>query len=209
MGQAFWQKCRHVKKWSCSNVCDKYYQKYHEKFRSTGWLKACSLNGDRLRESKVRDTRRDPLPGRGHGDQWMNLSVTAWAPSIQVLVQFDEYLSKSVPVIPRCGQQICSVLSAWIMAWKNAGATQGYHSPELAKLNMSITGIDLVAGPGIVLWCLNWLILPWIRELLCFVSLSTFHEFPFPFSFLLSFFFFFSVAALHKHWRVLDYLTAS
>ena len=99
-------------------------------------------------------------------------------------------LSKSVPMIPRYGHQMCSVLLVGDVAWKTGRNHWGLSSSELGVACRSqIIDLDRYRGSGHR--SCTCTVNP-KTFLFCFVSRSSFHEFPF-----FSFFFFSSVVALH------------
>ena len=136
-------------------------------------------------------TLADPRPGRGHGDEWIDMCRQH---ERGVLLLSDDYLSlssRSLPVIPRCGHQLRSVLFLW-RTWleKQAETTEGYLSSELG-MSRSIKdhrSRSRVRASFLYMHCEP-------QELFCCccccVSRSTFHKFPF---FIVS-----SIVALHKH----------
>ena len=87
-------------------------------------------------ERKRWGTLADPRPDRGHGDEWINcvgsMSVSRRPVNDYLL------LSKSVPVIPRYGHQMCSVFLWETWLEKQAETTKGYLSSELG-MSRSIT----------------------------------------------------------------------
>ena len=153
-------------------------------------------------ESQRWGTLAYPRPGRGHGDEWIDCVGSMRASPHPV----NDYLllSKSVPVIPRYGHEMCSVFCG------RRGLKNGQKSPKVNNLFLSFirawhvaiyhSSLISIAGPGIVL--VHALSTPRTFFCCCCVSRSTFHEFPF-------FFFFSCTVALHKHWRILDHLTVS
>ena len=91
-------------------------------------------------ESQRWGTLADPRPGRGHGDEIDCVgSMSAEPPASCPTIIFH---CRSLPVIPRCGHQICSVLFLW-GTWlkKQAETTEGYLSSELG-MSRSITDWD-------------------------------------------------------------------
>ena len=94
-------------------------------------------------ESRRWGTLADLRPGRGHGDQWDWLCRQH---ERRVLVLPDDCLSlsKSEPVIRRCGNQICSVLFVRNVAWKTG---RNHWGLSFFRDRSSIS----IAGPGIVL----------------------------------------------------------
>ena len=133
-------------------------------------------------ESQRWGTLADPRPGRGHGDEWIVCvgSIRRASPH-----PVDDYLllSKSVPVIPRYGHQICSVFlwETWLK--KRAETTEGYLPSELgmSRLITDHRSLSRVRASFLYMHCepKNFFCS------CCCVSRSTFHEFPFFCFFLL------------------------
>ena len=157
-------------------------------------------NGDRLREPKVGDTRR---PAAGPGSRrWVDRLCRQYerrASSCPTII----FHCRSLPVIPRCGHQMCSVLFLW-GTWleKQAETTEGYLFSELG-MSRSITdhrSRSRVRTSFLYMHCEP-------QELFLLLLLCQ----PFYISqvSLFLFSFFSSIVALHKHWRMLDHLTAS
>ena len=88
-------------------------------------------------ESQRWGTLVDPRPGRGHGDEWIDCvgSISAESSSCPTII----FHCRSLPVIPRCGHQMCSVLFLW-GTWleKQAETTEGCLSSELG-MSRSLT----------------------------------------------------------------------
>ena len=155
-------------------------------------------NGDRLREPKVGDTRR-PAVGRGHGDEWIDCvgSMSAESSSCPTII----FHCRSLPVIPRCGHQMCSVLFLWGRGLQNRQKPlRVIFLPSLACRDQSQIN-DLDRGPVrasfLYMHCEP-------QELFfccccCCVNRSTFHKFPFFFFLLYS-----SVAKTLKNVGPLD-----
>ena len=99
-------------------------------------------------------------------------------------------LSKSVPMIPRHGHQMCTVLLVGDVAWKTGRNHWGL-SFFLARRGMSITDYRSRSISWVRASFLYMHREPPKLVLFCSVSRSTFHEFPF------FFFFSSSVVALH------------
>ena len=89
-------------------------------------------------ESQRLGTLADPRPGQGHGDEWIDCVGSMRASPHPV----DDHLllSKSVPVIPRYGHQMCSVFlwETWLKKWAETTNYKGYLSSELG-MSRSIT----------------------------------------------------------------------
>ena len=138
-------------------------------------------------ESQRWGTLADPRPGRGHGDERIDCvgSMSAESSSCPTII----FHCRSLPVIPRCGHQMCSVLFLWV-TWleKQAETTEGCLSSELG-MSRSLTdhrSRSRVRASFLYMHCAP-------RTLfLLFCQLSTFHEFLF-------FFFFSPIVTLHKH----------
>ena len=137
-------------------------------------------NGDRLREPKVGDTRR---PAAGPGSRW-SVDWLCRRPERWVLVLSDEYLSlpKSVPVIPRCGHQICCVIFVRSVAWETGRSHKGLSFFRAWQTKHVDRDHQSWSRVGALFFWTSWT----ARTFSCFVSRSTFHKFP------LFLFFFFS-----------------
>ena len=139
-------------------------------------------NGDRLREPKGGGgTLADPRPGRGHGDELIDCVGSMSASPHPV----DDYLllSKSVPVIPRYGQQCkCTPSSCGRRGLKNRQKPlRVIFLPSLAFRDRSqIIDLDRGSGHRSCTCTVN----PQ-NIFCCCVRRSTFHEFPFLIFFLL------------------------
>ena len=113
---------------------------------------------------------------------------------LRVLVLSDDYvsLSKSVPVIPRCGHQMCSLFFREERGLKNRQKPLRFiFRPSLADRSRSRVRASFLC---------TWTVNPAYFFLFCH---------PLYISRVSLFFFLSSTVALHKHWRMLDHLTAS
>ena len=128
-------------------------------------------------ESRRWGTLADPRPARGHGDDWIDCVGSMSASPRPV----DDYLllSKSVPVIPRYGHQMCSVF-LWETWLEQAETTEGYLSSELG-MSRSITdhrSRSRVRASFLYMHCEP-------QELFFVVVSAVLHFTSFPFSFFL------------------------
>ena len=140
-------------------------------------------------ESQRWGTLADPRPGRGHGDEWIDCvgSISAESSSCPTII----FHCRSLPVIPRCGHQMCSVLFLWgTRLEKQAETTEGCLSSELG-MSRSLTdhrSRSRVRASFLYMHCEP-------QELFFVVVSAVLHFTSFPFSF----FFFSSIVTLHKH----------